>query len=492
MIKKWFIQSIFVFLFLSLASFLIISFIYHYFIVSPKIKGTIEGEFKESAYWISKTISPSLINRIIEGEAKEEHKRINSVIKSFSKKYNLNKDSVIIGTIIEGRIVPLIHESLPRKIQPQPLELYRIFKIPQSKYVFAVRKGREKTPLSYFSFIFSLQNIVIFLISVVIGIVFIYYKNREMVRGIPDLIKKPESARTIYSDTSNPLLKAIADAVLFFERNNEILKHRIEAISYEIKVLSETSDEFKEAQKFEESLLKIKEYYDEAYFYKNKIKTMGEMALDEVEKITGSSSELIKKIRDEYFIDFKKRIDDFDVDSSQINSLTREFSKIIETIEEIAGEINLLSINATIEATSEGENQRFSVVASEIRRLSTDTKKATEQIKEIVEKIRGFLINFMDFHEGIRDFFKSISLKFDSLNTAIIEDVDLKEKIKANIKEALLLIEKVDSGMKKVEISIEDLRKEHATFFLKLGEFEKIVNKLNKVLTANIGGKDEK
>jgi methyl-accepting chemotaxis protein len=69
---------------------------------------------------------------------------------------------------------------------------------------------------------------------------------------------------------------------------------------------------------------------------------------------------------------------------------SEEIGKVMGIIREISNEIQLLSLNAAIESAAAGEHgRRFSVVASEVRRLAERAKESAETINKIVSEIQA-------------------------------------------------------------------------------------------------------
>ena len=107
----------------------------------------------------------------------------------------------------------------------------------------------------------------------------------------------------------------------------------------------------------------------------------------------------------------------------ELDNSIKEVESIIATILGISEQTNLLSLNASIEAARAGEaGKGFAVVADEIRKLSDETKGATEQITAIIEKLTstvfeasGNMEKSAQFVEEQNDMIDTTKVTFDTV-----------------------------------------------------------------------------
>lgn len=100
---------------------------------------------------------------------------------------------------------------------------------------------------------------------------------------------------------------------------------------------------------------------------------------------------------------------------SSLYEKSGEIEQIVALITRIASQTNLLAMNASIEAARAGEHGRtFSVVADEVKKLSTQTSNSASNIKTLVDNIKS---EIMVSKNSIDEINKSLGgLKFEDNN----------------------------------------------------------------------------
>ncbi|WP_407638486.1 methyl-accepting chemotaxis protein [Bacillus alveayuensis] len=124
------------------------------------------------------------------------------------------------------------------------------------------------------------------------------------------------------------------------------------------------------------------------------LKTIGESVdsfhihtqeMDSIKQLSQHVSDWIKQVQGE----MNETIHSMDAIKSHIHNLnifTDEVGDAINLIESVSKQINLLSLNAQIEATRAGESGKgFAVVANEINKLSEQTKSSVKKIRDSIE-----------------------------------------------------------------------------------------------------------
>jgi methyl-accepting chemotaxis protein len=109
-------------------------------------------------------------------------------------------------------------------------------------------------------------------------------------------------------------------------------------------------------------------------------------------------------------------------EADELNAKAKDINKIIDTIEAIANQTNLLSLNASIESARAGESGKgFAVVASEIRKLAEQTKISNADIKRIIKELQDRVLEILTkVSEG-----KDNSKKLTDSNVFRIENITI-------------------------------------------------------------------
>ncbi|MEO5370352.1 MAG: methyl-accepting chemotaxis protein [Magnetococcus sp. DMHC-1] len=95
----------------------------------------------------------------------------------------------------------------------------------------------------------------------------------------------------------------------------------------------------------------------------------------------------------------------------QLETATREISKVVDVINDIAEQTNMLALNAAIEAAGAGDaGKGFAVVANEVKELARQTAKATHMIAGHIEEIQNVMGGVSDANDQITDGIDKVNL----------------------------------------------------------------------------------
>jgi methyl-accepting chemotaxis protein len=120
-----------------------------------------------------------------------------------------------------------------------------------------------------------------------------------------------------------------------------------------------------------------------------------------------------------------------------LSGAAQRIGDVIGIIQAIAAQTNLLALNATIEAARAGEAGRgFSVVASEVKSLATQTAKATEDIALQVTAIQDSTVKVIDSMKLIATTMCEIDGFTSTIAVAVEEQGSATQEISSNVQMA--------------------------------------------------------
>ncbi|WP_446899035.1 methyl-accepting chemotaxis protein [Clostridium sp. LBM24168] len=109
---------------------------------------------------------------------------------------------------------------------------------------------------------------------------------------------------------------------------------------------------------------------------------------------------------------------------------TKNTDEVLNFIKNIASKTNLLGLNAAIEASRAGESGKgFTVVANEIRKLSSSSNESVSQINSTLKEIEKSVNNISNGINSTSDTFKDQFSQIQELNSSINNLTVLVDKL---------------------------------------------------------------
>ena len=216
------------------------------------------------------------------------------------------------------------------------------------------------------------------------------------------------------------------------KREEELLKKdgKIKSLEWKLEEERENSKKISQDLKYKRDFYDLLELF--GYENNNLVKSLTNIQSSMVESTVKAKDSL--KLSDSVDENFKESFENIKIIISSIDNLLQKshgvskvvddlskkaqnIEKFIAQINEVVMQINILSLNASVEAASAGDaGKGFAVVASEVKKLATKTAYVAKDIEEVVKSIKRSIADtnneFKDIDNNITTIY-DLSKKYD-------------------------------------------------------------------------------
>lgn len=151
----------------------------------------------------------------------------------------------------------------------------------------------------------------------------------------------------------------------------------------------------------------------------------GEEMLATVEEISASSENLSAASEE-----LAATVKSMNSETERVNGEVKHTNAVTDKIKKVSMQINILGLNAAVEAARSGENGRgFAVVADEVRKLAENTKSFTTEIETELKKIQESVSALVEAVSQLGTVTESQAISASDLSQAINQIARMAEKL---------------------------------------------------------------
>ncbi len=180
---------------------------------------------------------------------------------------------------------------------------------------------------------------------------------------------------------------------------------------------------------------------------------------------------------------------DITASMEDISAASRKSSNIIQTIDEIAFQTNLLSLNAAVEAARAGEaGAGFAVVAEEVRRLARRSADAAQNTSGLLEQTLSKVVEGNLLVAQTNDIFEQVGESVERTNTLVREITEASEEQAHRIEQVTAAVSEMEKVTQHNAASAEESASASEEMSAQAQQMKQFVGNLMDILSGAKGG----